>query len=323
MDLSIQDQLAERALREGADGAGDASRMSADHAAQSALEAQLRQCTKDESFEMYYQPKVSARTGCIKGAEALLRWRHPDRGMVCAGEIVPVLESLGLIEQVGAWALRRAAHDHANWLAQGLPNIRVAVNVSAAQLRLHDFVDTVLNALGNVSPTEVWLDLEVTESTLMHDVETSTQKMHRLQTLGIRIAIDDFGSGYSSLSRLANMPISVLKMDASFARLLEADTRHAAVVRAMLSLARSLEFTTVAKGIETEKQSALLSSMGCDELQGHLFSHAISAADFAQLLRSAPALKNSEGHGVRNVIHGKFGGRSNNGHSQLTQKPSL
>ncbi len=250
------------------------------------LEGQLRQSVRNEAFELYYQPIFAARTGRITSVEALLRWRHPQQGIVSAGQIVPVLESLGLIEDVGAWALRRAARDREAWIGQGLPNIRVAVNVSAAQLRRSNFVEIVTSAIGKLRPQQVWLDLEVTESMLMHDVEASMQKLNQLRTHGVRFAIDDFGTGYSSLSRLANLPINTLKIDRSFVHGLLDEPRSIAIVETILSLARSLDMHTVAEGIETEQQRALLSSMGCDELQGYLLSHPLCAADCCALMRA-------------------------------------
>jgi EAL domain-containing protein (putative c-di-GMP-specific phosphodiesterase class I) len=250
------------------------------------LEGQLRQSVRDEGFELFYQPIYSARTGRITAVEALLRWRHPQQGIVSAGQIVPVLESLGLIEEVGAWALRRAASDRSAWIEQGLPSIRVAVNVSAAQLRRSNFVEIVMDAIGKLRTDQVWLDLEVTESMLMHDVEASMQKLNQLRTHGVQFAIDDFGTGYSSLSRLANLPINTLKIDRSFVHGLLDEPRSIAIVETILSLAHSLDMRTVAEGIETEHQRALLASMGCDELQGYLLSHPLSATDCGALMRT-------------------------------------
>ena len=248
------------------------------------LEGQLRQSVKEEAFELYYQPIFAARSGRITAVEALLRWRHPQKGIVSAGQIVPVLESLGLIEEVGAWALRRAALDRDAWIGQGVPNIRVAVNVSAAQLRRSNFVEIVMGAIGKLRPQQVWLDLEVTESMLMHDVEASMQKLNQLRTHGVQFAIDDFGTGYSSLSRLANLPINTLKIDRSFVHGVLDEPRAIAIVETILSLARSLDINTVAEGIETEHQRSVLTSMGCDELQGYLLSYPLSAADCGALM---------------------------------------
>ena len=173
-------------------------RLSLDAAARLALEAQLRQSVEQEAFELQYQPIISAASGRITAVDALLRWRHPEHGLVSAGRIVPLLESLGLIEKVGAWALRRAAGDRA-----------------------------------------ARLDLEVTESMLMHDAEASTQKLNQLRSFGVHIVIDDFGTGYSSLSRLASLPITTLKIDRSFVQDIESDRRCVAVVETILSLARA------------------------------------------------------------------------------------
>ncbi len=271
-----------------------ATSMTTEAAQRLALEGQLRQSVREETFELYYQPIFAARTGRITAVEALLRWRRPDQGLVSAGQIVPVLESLGLIEEVGAWALRRAARDRQTWIDQGLSNIRVAVNVSAAQLRRSNFVEIVMSAIGKLRPQQVWLDLEVTESMLMHDVEASMQKLNQLRTHGVQFAIDDFGTGYSSLSRLANLPINTLKIDRSFVHGLLDEPRSIAIVETIVSLARSLDMNTVAEGIETEQQRALLSSMGCDELQGYLLSHPLSAADCGVLMLSRERLEQGE-----------------------------
>ena len=257
-------------------------RLSLDAAARLALEAQLRRSVEQEAFELHYQPIVSARDGRITAVESLLRWRHPEHGLVSAGRIVPLLESLGLIEKVGAWALRRAARDRAAWQGGGLPVMRIAVNVSAAQLQRADFVQNVLAALGKTQPGESWLDLEVTESMLMHDAEASTQKLNQLKSFGVHIAIDDFGTGYSSLSRLASLPITTLKIDRSFVQDIESDRRCVAVVETILSLARALGLRTIAEGIETDAQRKLLSSMGCDELQGYWFARPMAPGDFGE-----------------------------------------
>ncbi|MGA2779258.1 MAG: EAL domain-containing protein [Steroidobacteraceae bacterium] len=275
-----------RAKHDGESYVRYAASMTTEAAQRLVLEGQLRQSVRDEGFELFYQPIYSARTGRITAVEALLRWRHPQQGIVSAGQIVPVLESLGLIEEVGAWALRRAASDRSAWIEQGLPSIRVAVNVSAAQLRRSNFVEIVMDAIGKLRTDQVWLDLEVTESMLMHDVEASMQKLNQLRTHGVQFAIDDFGTGYSSLSRLANLPINTLKIDRSFVHGLLDEPRSIAIVETILSLAHSLDMRTVAEGIETEHQRALLASMGCDELQGYLLSHPLSATDCGALMRT-------------------------------------
>lgn len=293
-------------------------RMTSDAAARLALEAQLRQSVREESFELHYQPIVASDTGRITTLEALLRWRHPQRGIVPAGEFVPVLESLGLIEQMGAWALRRAAQDRARWADEGLPAVRIAVNVSAAQLRRGDFVDIVRNVLGPLEPAKVWLDLEVTETMLMHDVEASMRKLNQVRTLGVHIAIDDFGTGYSSLSRLASLPITTLKVDRSFVQGVADDPRAVAIVESILSLARSLDLNTIAEGIETERQRSLLSAMGCAELQGYLFSRPLCAADCGILLHSRRNLAQDGGRGLVEVDDRQIRGRRAKGHSDPT-----
>jgi len=301
-----------RAKHDGERYARYTARMTTDAVRRLSLETQLRKSVRDEDFELHYQPIVSARSGRITALESLLRWRSPDRGLVTAGEIIPLLESTGLIEQVGAWALRRAAQDRAVWMAQGLRHIRIAVNVSAAQLRRPDFVEIVLGAIGHSSPTEVWLDLEVTESMLMHDVESSMQKLEQLQSSGVQVAIDDFGTGYSSFSRLAALPIGTLKIDRSFVQGVGTDSRSAAIVATILALARSLDLNTIAEGIETEQQKTVLSAMGCDELQGYWFSRPLSPADCAAFMLQRQRSEGGENGGVRDGVERKIGGRRDN-----------
>ena len=314
-------QNAEIALRRAKYG-GDrfvrySPRLSTDAAARLALEAQLRQSVKEESFELHYQPIVDAATGRITAVESLLRWRHPAEGLVSAGQIIPMLESLGLIEQVGAWVLRRAAADRRAWLERGLPAMRVAVNVSAAQLRRADFVETVLGALDGARPAQVWLDLEVTESMLMHDIDASMHKLGQLRSHGVRIAIDDFGTGYSSLNRLARLPITTLKIDRSFVHGVEVDRRSVAIVETILSLSRSLGLRTIAEGIETDRQRALLASMGCDELQGYLFSQPLPPAECADLVLKYRRPNRRASAGRPKVPACKAGGR------RKSRSPSL
>jgi diguanylate cyclase (GGDEF)-like protein/PAS domain S-box-containing protein len=308
-----------RAKHDGEHYARYTSRMTTDAAKRLSLEAQLRKSVQDEDFELHYQPIVSARSGRITAVESLLRWRSPDRGLVTAGDFIPLLESTGLIEHVGAWALRRAARDRAAWMAQGLRDIRIAVNVSAAQLRRADFVEIVLSAIGHLSPPEVWLDLEVTESMLMHDVESSMQKLNQLQSSGVHVAIDDFGTGYSSFSRLAALPIGTLKIDRSFVQGVETDPRSVAIVATILALARSLDLNTIAEGIETEQQKTLLSAMGCDELQGYWFARPLCPADCAELMLQRQHSEGGEYGAVRDIAERKVGGRRDNRDANLVR----
>jgi diguanylate cyclase (GGDEF)-like protein/PAS domain S-box-containing protein len=214
------------------------------------LEAQLAHALRDEEFVLHYQPKIHLESGRIVGVEALIRWQHPDGRLVPPAQFIPLLEETGRIIEVGGWAMRRAGTDYQRWKALGFEAPRIAVNASAVQLREADFVDQVGRALSPDHP-EHGLDLEITESCLMDDVEAAIVKLRILRALGIRVAIDDFGSGYSSLAYLARLPVSTLKIDRSFIATMFDDPNHMSVVSTVVSLAHSLEMRVVAEGVET------------------------------------------------------------------------
>ena len=248
------------------------------------FENKLRQAVENEEFVLHYQPKMSLDTGRIVGVEALIRWQSPERGLVPPGQFVSLLEETGLILDVGAWALERAVRDHASLQAQGLPAPRMAVNMSAMQLRQIDIVDIVKAAIAcGASPTA--LDVEITESLLMEDVAGNIEKLRALRGLGMKLAIDDFGTGYSSLGYLARLPVHTLKIDRSFivTMLDEADTMT--LVSTIISLAHSLKLNVVAEGVEQEEQAKVLRLLRCDEIQGFLFSKPVPLQTLAQLLR--------------------------------------
>jgi len=251
-----------------------------------ALENRLRGALEREEFVLYYQPKVDAASFAVTGVEALLRWQDPHAGLVLPATFVPLLEETGMIVEVGAWAIGRAIADHSRWLARGLAAPRVAVNVSAVQLRQHDFVDLVSDALADSPPsrTESPLDIEITESVIMKDVETNVGKLRAIHDLGVKIAIDDFGTGYSSLSYLARLPVQVLKIDVTFITRMPQESSIITVVTTMISLAHSLGLTVVAEGVETEAQAAELKRLGCDELQGYLVRKPMTFEQVAALL---------------------------------------
>jgi diguanylate cyclase (GGDEF)-like protein/PAS domain S-box-containing protein len=255
-----------------------------------AMESRLRRALENDEFVLHYQPKVDAAQHKITGVEALVRWR--DRlGLALPGTFVPLLEETGLILEVGTWAIRRAIADHALWATQGLAPPRVAVNVSAAQLRQRDFVNMIKDAIGlssravSASP----LDLEITESVIMKDVEANVSKLRAIHDLGVKIAIDDFGTGYSSLSYLARLPVQVLKIDVSFVIRMLHDAATMTLVSTMISLAHSLGLSVVAEGVETEEQATALQGMGSDELQGYLVGMPVARDEVAELLRSRTA----------------------------------
>jgi diguanylate cyclase (GGDEF)-like protein/PAS domain S-box-containing protein len=248
------------------------------------LENELRVAVLEEQFVLHYQPRVDLKSGRITGVEALIRWLHPERGLVPPGEFIPVLEDTGLILEVGRWAIRRAVADCAACRAEGVSPPRVAVNVSALQLRRKEFVGDVKAALAAAGSREM-VDIELTESMLMADVEGNIGKLAALRELGVQIAIDDFGTGYSSLSYLARLPIHSLKIDRSFVIQMAKGPEQMAIVSTVISLARALNIKAVAEGVETEEQANLLRLLQCDEAQGYLFWRPMPREDVARLFQ--------------------------------------
>jgi len=236
-----------------------------------ALENKLRQALEKEEFVLHYQPKVDTATRRIDSVEALIRWQSPELGLVPPMQFIPLLEETGLILEVGAWALRRAVMDHRTWTEQGVPAPRIAVNVSPIQLRKRDFVASVEEAMrpGAVPPG---IDLEITESLVMEDIEANMKKLEAVRVLGVSIAIDDFGTGYSSLGYLAKLPVHSLKIDRSFIITMLKDAAIMTLVSTIISMAHSLRLKVVAEGVDAEEQAEVLDRLGCDQLQGYLFS---------------------------------------------------
>jgi diguanylate cyclase (GGDEF)-like protein/PAS domain S-box-containing protein len=247
------------------------------------LENQLRQALEKEQFVLHYQPKVDLESRAIVGVEALIRWQSPALGLVPPGKFIPLMEETGLILEVGTWALRQAALDHRKWLDLGLRAPRVAVNVSAIQLRQRDFVANVERAImEGIAPTGI--DLEITESLIMEDVQGSIEKLKAVRGLGVRIAIDDFGTGYSSLGYLAKLPVQTLKIDRSFIITMLVDPDIMTLVQTVISLAHSLQLTVVAEGVEEDEQAKMLRLLRCDQMQGYLFSKPIQFEAMTALL---------------------------------------
>ncbi len=243
------------------------------------LEIQLRQAIEQEEFVLYYQPKVSFRDGTLTGVEALIRWNDPRTGLVPPGKFIPVLEATGLIHEVGRWALRKSIEDHLRWRDSGLPAVRVAVNVSALQLRSRGFIAELEQALAVDPQAADGIELEITESLIMADVQHSISTLQAVRAMGITVAIDDFGTGYSSLSYLAKLPVDTLKIDRSFVVAMTLSSQGQALVATIITLAHSLKLNVVAEGVETEEQSRLLRLLGCDEMQGFLFSKPVPVGD--------------------------------------------
>jgi diguanylate cyclase (GGDEF)-like protein/PAS domain S-box-containing protein len=253
-----------------------------------ALEKDLRRALEKGEYELHYQPKVDLAGGHITGLEALLRWRSPEHGLVAPGAFVPLLEENGMIVEVGAWALRQACLDRGRWLQQGLDAPRVAVNVSAVQLRRDDFVHMVEQVV-QPAGAAAGLDIEVTESVLMNDVGENLLKLKAVRDFGVVIALDDFGTGYSSLAYLARLPVGVLKIDRSFVASMLEDPSVMTLVSTVISLGRSLKLVTVAEGVESEEQAKILRLLGCDQIQGYLISRPLPFDGITALLAGSAA----------------------------------
>ncbi len=255
------------------------------------LAHRLRRAVDHGELELHYQPKVDFAERQIHGVEALMRWRDPQRGLVPPAQFIPLMEEIGLIRQAGAWALRQAASDLARWHAMGLQVPRCAVNVSAIQLRDKDFVKTVVDAVAGAGAVGPMLDIELTESLLMHDVEQTRIVLDMLRSVGVKVAVDDFGTGYSSLAYLARLPINALKIDRAFIMEMEEGNQDVTIVAAIISLAHSLNLEVIAEGVETETQAAILQRLHCDLMQGYLFSKPVPFDVLTAMLGEIDAAK--------------------------------
>ena len=251
------------------------------------LESELHQALSLKQFELHYQPKVDTKTGLIHGAEALVRWRHPQRGLVPPGEFIPLAESCGLIDSIGEWVVRESCRQARAWQLEGLQPLRVAVNLSAFQFRHGNLLQMIREALQAAQLEPRFLEVEITESALMSDPEDSVTILEQLSRMGVVVSVDDFGTGYSSMSYLRRFPIDKLKIDRGFIAELISRADDASIVRAIVSLAHSLRLKVVAEGVETREQLDLLKSLGCDQYQGFCFSPAVPAPQFATLLRES------------------------------------
>jgi len=252
--------------------------------AQQRLEGELRQAIENDEFVLYYQPKTSCRNGRIVGLEALIRWNHPERGLVPPGDFIPLLEATGLVVPVGEWIINTTCQQLAAWLKDGVACVPVAVNLSAKQLRdgrLYGIVQRAIEASG-LPPG--YLDLELTESMLMDNVEEILPVLHALKGLGARLSVDDFGTGYSSLAYLKRFPLDALKVDRSFVQDIIADPNDVSITRAIITMAHSLRLKVIAEGVETEGQLGLLIANHCDEIQGYYFSRPLPAEDIRAML---------------------------------------
>jgi len=263
-------------------------RASMSHASEERVrfEGDLHRALKQQQFELHYQPKFKGVSRRIHSAEALVRWQHPEQGLVMPDRFIPLAEESGLIVPIGAWVLQQACRQLRTWRDSGLPLVRVAVNISAVQFRRADLVDTVRRALTDADIDAQYLEIELTETALMSDPEESVEILERLSRMGILVSVDDFGTGYSSMSYLRRFPIDKLKVDRSFITNIMISADDAAIVQAIISLAHSLRLSVVAEGVESAEQLAFLQKQGCDQYQGYYFSPPVDSAAFAEMLRA-------------------------------------
>ena len=248
------------------------------------IEESLRRALEREEFMVHYQPKVNLRTGDISGAEALIRWNHPTRGMVPPGDFIPIAEDCGLILPIGNWILREACKQARTWMDAGLPLTTMAVNISAMEFRDDDFLDGVFKILEETGLDPRSLELELTESVLMKRAESTQSILKALRASGVQLAVDDFGTGYSSLSYLRKFPIDALKIDQSFIRQITTAPDETTIVTAVISMGRSLKLRVIAEGVESQEELAFLQAHQCDEAQGYYFSRPVLPEQFAKLL---------------------------------------
>jgi diguanylate cyclase (GGDEF)-like protein len=249
------------------------------------VENALRIALERGEFVLYYQPKVDVVSGTIVGAEALIRWQHPERGMVQPGEFIPVAEESGLISPIGAWVTREACRQNREWLDQGLKAVCISVNMAAPQFRESNIVMQVAAILAETALPAELLELEITEGLLIGDLDAIEDKLHGFRELGLKIAIDDFGTGYSSLSYLSRFPITTLKIDRAFIHDLGSNKNTAEIARAIIGLSRGLEMEVVAEGAETAEHIKFLIEQGCNTVQGFFYSRPLPAAEFEVMLR--------------------------------------
>ena len=248
------------------------------------LDESLRRALSCREFLLYYQPKIDLDTGTMMGAEALIRWRHPERGLVQPDGFIPMAEESGLIVPIGQWVLREACRQAREWQAAGLRPVPIAVNISALEFRSKGFLDGVRGILAETGLDPHLLELELTESVLMESVTSTAEMLRELKAMGLRLAVDDFGTGYSSLSYLMDFPIDALKVDRSFVREITAERDTSPIITAVIAMGKSLKHRVVAEGVETERQLAFLQQQRCEEGQGFHFSRPLPADRFAALL---------------------------------------
>jgi|HubBroStandDraft_1064217.scaffolds.fasta_scaffold00219_3 diguanylate cyclase (GGDEF)-like protein len=253
------------------------------------LESELHDALRGGQFELHYQPKVDTSSGRINSAEALIRWRHPQRGLLPPAAFIAIADECGLLDDIGEWVLFEACRQAKEWQSAGLPRLRVAVNLAPSQFRLTNLVDQIRRALEAAALDPQLLEVELTESAVMSDAEESIVILEAISSMGVLVSVDDFGTGYSSMSYLRRFPIDKLKIDRCFVEDMTRRTEDASIVRAIISLAHSLHLKVIAEGVETSEQLELLTQLGCDQYQGFYFSPALNATQFVALVKQASA----------------------------------
>ena len=251
------------------------------------MEVMLRRAVERREFVLHFQPKIALKDGRIVGVEALIRWNCGELGLVPPMEFIPLAEETGLIVPIGEWVLKTACAQNKAWREQGLPPLLMAVNLSARQFQQKNLMEMIAGVLDETGLGPRFLELEITESMIMQHAERSSAILRRLHEIGVQLSIDDFGTGYSSLAYLKRFPVQRLKIDKSFVRDITADADDAAIVTAVIAMAKSLKLKVVAEGVETKEQLAFLARLRCDEYQGYYFSKPLPAAEFAHLAQSS------------------------------------
>jgi len=253
------------------------------------FESELHEALRNRQFELHYQPKVDTLTGRVNSAEALIRWRHPQRGLVPPNEFISIADECGLLDAIGEWVLFEACRQAKAWQCEGLPSLRVAVNLAPSQFRLANLVDQIRRALEASGLNPQLLEVELTETAVMSDAEESIQILEAISRMGVLVSIDDFGTGYSSMSYLRRFPIDKLKIDRCFVDQMTRRPEDASIVQAIISLAHSLHLKVIAEGVETPEQLALLAALGCDQYQGFHFSPALEPTQFLAFVKQSRA----------------------------------
>jgi diguanylate cyclase (GGDEF)-like protein/PAS domain S-box-containing protein len=255
------------------------------------LEGNLRKAIERNEFRIYYQAKVNLKSGDINGMEALLRWDNAQHGRISPVEFIPLAEETGLIIPIGDWVLRAACHQNVRWLKTGYPPLKMSVNLSARQFRAGNLIENIEKILRETGIPPKYLELELTEGTVMHNADKAIKTLMQIKDLGVEISVDDFGMGYSSLSYLKRFPIDTLKIDRSFVRDITVDPDDEAIVTAIIAMAHSLKLKVVAEGVETTDQLEFLRALGCDGAQGYLFSEPVDEVKFETLIRERLEIK--------------------------------